>query len=138
LKIISSQVLGVYGCVGQHVYHNNRGVKLIGNRQKRRVEEQRQRGYGGKRQDRTVQDRTGQDRGRVGGGEQRATGRGLDLSSSKVGKVESTVQGPEEHIYIDSAKYQCGVVWCEGREKKYQNVVVWCDKKEGKGTIRMI
>jgi hypothetical protein len=117
LKIISSQVLGVYGCVGQHVYHNNRGVKLIEDRQKRRVEEQRQRGYGGKRQDRTGQDRTGQDRtgqdrGRVGGGEQRATGRGLDLSSSKVGKVESTVQGPEEHIYIDNAKYQCGVVWC--------------------------
>jgi hypothetical protein len=75
-------------------------------------------------QDSTGQDRTGQDTGRVGGGEQRATGRGLDLSSSKVGKVESTVQGPEEHIYIDSAKYQCGVVWCEGREKKYQNVVV--------------
>jgi hypothetical protein len=94
-------------------------------------------------QDSTGQDRTGQDTGRVGGGEQRATGRGLDLSSSKVGKVESTVQGPEEHIYIDNAKYQCGVVWCgvvwcEGREKKYQNVVVWCDKKEGKGSIRMI
>jgi hypothetical protein len=128
LKIISSQVLGVYGCVGQHVYHNNRGVKLIEDRQKRRVEEQRQRGYGGKRQD-----RTGQDRGRVGGGEQRATGRGLDLSSSKVGKVESTVQGPEEHIYIDSAKYQCGVVWCGVREGKRSIKMLLCGVTRRKG-----
>jgi hypothetical protein len=128
LKIISSQVLGVYGCVGQHVYHNNRGVKLIGDRQKRRVEEQRQRGYGGKRQD-----RTGQDRGRVGGGEQRATRRGLDLSSSKVGKVESTVQGPEEHIYIDNAKYQCGVVWCVVREGKRSIKMLSCGETRRKG-----